>query len=314
MVTDITPKYPVPEGRVATGARPLAASHVALENAYQELKTSHHRMLQQEKMASIGQLAAGVAHEINNPLAYVIGNLGALDGYVKDIGGFLRALEETIQNSAALMPDTGAGLLAKIKTLREAADIDFILEDIEEIVAESLEGSDRMKQIVQNLKGFDRLNGAAYKMADLNAELQNVLNTMCKALTYETHIKKSYGSIPRTWCNPSQLNQAFTNLLLNAAEAIEGRGRIDIQTRREAGRIVIEIADTGRGIPEDQLNKIFDPFFTTKEVGKGTGLGLSIAYDIVGKHGGTISVQSQPEAGTRFRVSLPIHVGNGEIH
>jgi two-component system, NtrC family, sensor kinase len=277
-----------------------------LEKAYQDLKTAHTRMLQQDKMASIGQLAAGVAHEINNPLAFVISNLGTLGKYSKEVAAFLLAQAETVQNSAAALSDAGKGILAQFDKLRETTDIDFILEDIVQIVNESLDGGERMKQIVDNLKSFARLDEEKLQMADLNQGLESTLNIVWNELKYKATIKKSFGEIPETLCNPGQLNQVFMNLLVNAAQAIEDKGQIEIMTRREEDAIIIDIADTGRGIPAEQLNRIFEPFFTTKEVGKGTGLGLSIVYDIVEQHGGKIKVQSVPGQGTRFTLSLPI--------
>jgi two-component system NtrC family sensor kinase len=211
-----------------------------------------------------------------------------------------------IQSVAEASSNGGAALLTELRKLREDADIDFILDDIKQIVGESLDGSDRMKRIVENLKSFARLNEAEYNLADLNQGLESTLNIVWNELKYKATVKKSYGEIPETMCNPGQLNQVFMNLLVNAAQAIENQGQIEIQTRREGDLIVIEIADTGCGIPADKLNRIFEPFFTTKEVGKGTGLGLSISFDIIEKHGGEICVQSQSGHGTRFTISLPI--------
>ncbi|MEJ2642280.1 MAG: ATP-binding protein [Desulfosarcinaceae bacterium] len=284
-----------------------------LEKAYQDLKIAHARMLQQEKMASIGQLAAGVAHEINNPLAFIISNLGTLGKYSKEVAAFLLAQAETLQNGASALSDAGKGLLAQYNMLRETADIDFILDDIDQIVAESLDGGERMKQIVANLKSFARLDEEKYQLADLNQGLESTLNIVWNELKYKATVNKSYGDIPETLCNSGQMNQVFMNLLVNAAQAIDGQGQIEIATRRQGDAILIEIADNGHGIPADHLNRIFEPFFTTKDVGKGTGLGLSIVYDIVGKHGGDIKVQSQPGQGTRFTLSLPIQAPNGPV-
>ena len=284
-----------------------------LEKAYQALKTAHSRMLQQEKMASIGQLAAGVAHEINNPLAFVLSNLGTLGKYSKKVAAFLQGQEETIRNSPASASDTANDLLAQIEIQRKASGIDFILDDIEQIVTESLDGGDRMKQIVQNLKNFARLDEEELKPADLNQGLESTLQIVWNELKFKATVNKTFGNIPEIMCNPGQLNQVFMNLLINAAQAIDPPGQIDIRTYLDENVVVIEIADTGCGIPEDKLNRIFEPFFTTKDVGKGTGLGLSIAYDIIEKHGGKITVQSQPGQGTRFTVSLPIQAGAEKV-
>lgn len=292
------------EQRVTERTQEVEASHADLEAAYRDLQAAHSRMLQQEKMASIGQLAAGVAHEINNPLAFMISNLGTLGGYSEELTQFHQALETALGSLCAELP--GSDTLAKINRMKETMDIDFILEDIENIVAESLEGGNRMKEIVQNLKNFARLDEQEYNLADLNQGLESTLNIVWNELKYKVKVTKSYGKLPETICNLGQLNQVFMNLLINAAQAIEDQGEIAIATRRAGDTIVIEIADTGCGIAPDDLSRIFEPFYTTKEVGKGIGLGLSIVYDIVEKHAGEIAVESRPGQGSRFTISLPI--------
>jgi signal transduction histidine kinase len=292
------------EQRVAERTREVEASHAELEKAYRDLQAAHSRMVQQEKMASIGQLAAGVAHEINNPLSFMISNLGTLGGYSAELAQFHQALESALGRLSAELP--GSEALAKIKRMKETMDIDFILEDIENIVAESLDGGNRMKEIVQSLKNFARIDEQEYNLADLNLGLESTLNIVWNELKYKAKVTRSYGELPQTICNLGQLNQVFMNLLINAVQAIEDQGEIVIATRRAGDTIDIEIADTGCGIASDHLNRIFEPFFTTKEVGKGTGLGLSIAYDIVEKHAGEIAVESRPGHGSRFTISLPI--------
>lgn len=292
------------EQRVAERTRALEASHADLEKAYRDLQTAHSRMLQQEKMASIGQLAAGVAHEINNPLSFIISNLGALGEYSGELAQFQRALEGALRDLASSSPAKEA--LAALGRLREEMEVDFILEDIEQLVDESLEGGNRMKQIVENLKGFARLDEEGYKMTDLNQGLETTLNIVWNEIKNKAKVNKSYGDIPQIICNPGQLNQVFMNLLLNAVQAIGHQGEIHIATRQEGEEIVVEITDTGDGILPDQRDRIFEPFFTTKEVGKGTGLGLTIAYDIVEKHGGEITVKSRPGQGACFTIRLPI--------
>jgi signal transduction histidine kinase len=234
----------------------------------------------------------------------MLSNLGTLGAYSEELAQFHRALETALGHLCAELPASDA--LAKIIRLKETMDIDFILEDIEKIVAESLDGGNRMKRIVQNLKNFARLDEQEYNLADLNQGLESTLNIVWNELKSKAKVTKSYGDLPETICNLGQLNQVFMSLLINAAQAIEDRGEIAISTRRAGDTIRIEIADTGCGIAPDNLNRIFEPFFTTKEVGAGAGLGLSIVYDIVEKHAGEITVESVPGQGSRFTISLPI--------
>jgi signal transduction histidine kinase/DNA-binding response OmpR family regulator len=292
------------EQRVAERTQALEASHADLEKAYRDLQTAHSRMLQQEKMASIGQLAAGVAHEINNPLSYIVSNLSALGDYSRELAQFQGALKGALRELTVVSPENDAS--AVFSRLQEEREVDFILADIEQLVAESMEGGKRMQQIVENLKSFARLDETGYKMADLNQGLETTLNMVWNEIKNKAKVNRSYGDIPQIMCNPGQLNQVFMNLLLNAVQAIEHQGAIDIATRQAENFIFVTIADTGGGILPDQVDRIFEPFFTTKEVGKGTGLGLSIAYDIVKKHGGEITVESRSGQGTRFTIQLPI--------
>ena len=272
----------------------------ALEDAYNELKQTQSQILQQEKMASIGQLAAGVAHEINNPMGFISSNLGTLGKYTDKLSEFIN-----IQSRALESIDD----VQKAEELREARKrlkIDYILEDIRELIKESLDGADRVKKIVQDLKSFSRVDEAEYKMADINECIESTLNIVWNELKYKATVHKEYGDIPMTRCYPQQLNQVFMNLLVNASHAIEKQGEITIKTWNSGNTINVSISDTGCGIPEDKINRIFEPFFTTKEVGKGTGLGLSIAYDIIKKHNGEISVQSEVGRGTTFTVKIPV--------
>jgi len=272
-----------------------------LQDAYDKLKATQSQFLQQEKMASIGQLAAGVAHEINNPIGFVTSNLGTLQKYTARLAEFLRMLAEIYPREAG---DERAIRLAEV---RGQLKIESILEDMPALVAESLDGVERVRKIVQNLKSFSRIDQADHCLADINQCLDDTLNIIWNELKYKCIVKKDYGELPETRCYPQQLNQVFMNLLINAAQAIESQGEIVITTRAGDAGITIAIADTGSGIPRENLNRIFEPFFTTKEVGKGTGLGLSITYDIVTKkHGGKIEVASEPGKGTTFVVTLPI--------
>jgi len=302
----------------------IKQKNAELENAYAELKSAQSQLLQREKMASIGQLAAGVAHEINNPMGYIISNLGTLDKYVSKLREFIKAQSEAI---SALTKDTGTrpkvgelkaptvgskrehgDTVGRIETLRKSLKIDYITEDIVALVKESLDGADRVKKIVQNLKSFSHVDETAHKMTDINAGIESTINIVWNELKYKVALKKEYGDIPMIKCNPGQLNQVFMNMLLNAADAIESQGEIGIRTWDDKDNIYVSISDTGSGIPADRIERIFEPFYTTKEVGKGTGLGLSIAYDIVKKHDGDIKVESAEGKGTTFTIMIPIAI------
>jgi len=278
----------------------LEMKNKELESAYAELKSTQTRILQQEKMASIGQLAAGVAHEINNPMGFISSNLGTLGKYAAKLAGFIRELTEITGQLE------GQEQLAAVKEHRRQLKIDYILEDIEPLINESLEGADRVKTIVQNLKTFSRIDEADCKPADINDCIESTLSIVWNELKYNAVVRKDYGELPLTMCHPQQLNQVFMNLLVNAGQAIENHGEIVIKTWSSEGSIYVSISDTGNGIPQDRLTKIFEPFYTTKEVGKGTGLGLSITYEIVKKHNGDITVESQVGKGTTFTIKIPV--------
>ncbi len=281
----------------------LELKNKELENAYAEVKSTQTRILQQEKMASIGQLAAGVAHEINNPMGFISSNLGTLGRYAAKLAGFIRELTGIAERSG------GEAQLSGLKEKRRQLKIDYILEDIEPLINESLEGADRVKTIVQNLKTFSRIDEAACKPADINDCIESTLSIIWNELKYNTVIRKDYGELPLTRCHPQQLNQVFMNLLVNAGQAIESHGDIVIKTWSSEGLIHVSISDTGKGIPPDKFSKIFEPFYTTKEVGKGTGLGLSITYEIVKKHNGDITVDSEVGKGTTFTIKIPVVEG-----
>lgn len=281
----------------------LENTNKELERAYEELKSTQSKILQQEKMASIGQLAAGVAHEINNPIGFITSNLGTLDKYVEKLTVFILAQSEII---AAI---GSASKSEELKQLREKLKLDYVMEDVNALIRESLDGAGRVKTIVQNLKSFSRVDEKMYAHADINECIESTLNIVWNELKYKTTVQKEYGEIPLTKCYPQQLNQVFMNLLVNAVQAIEKQGEIGITTWNGAGAVHISISDTGSGIPGDKLNRIFEPFFTTKEIGTGTGLGLSITYDIVKKHNGDITVDSEVGKGTTFTIKIPVVEG-----
>lgn len=277
----------------------LAASHAELTKTHAELQSSQSIILQQEKLASIGQLAAGVAHEVNNPIGFISSNLNSLAKYLEKLAIFMEAQNRV--NSS--LPD-GPGQ-EEVAALRKKLKLDFLLQDSQDLIKESLEGTERVRKIVQGLKTFSRTDQEKQGMADLNACLESTINLVWNELKYKATLHRDYGELPPTRCYPQKLSQVFMNLLVNASQAIEKQGEISIKTRYADGRIRIWIADTGCGIPPQNLQKIFDPFFTTKEVGKGTGLGMSIASEIIKQHNGTITVSSEIGKGTTFAIDLP---------
>lgn len=278
----------------------VETSKKELEGMYAELQAAQAQMLQREKMASIGQLAAGVAHEINNPIGFITSNLGTLDKYVGRMIEYIQAQEGALSSIAP--PDVVESITGRRKTLK----IDYVVDDSRKLILESLDGTERVRKIVQNLKSFSRVDEAEYKHANINECLESTLNIVWNELKYKATVTREFGELPETRCFPQQLNQVFMNLLVNAAHAINQQGAITIRSWSEGTDIFVAISDTGSGIPDDIRDRIFEPFFTTKEVGKGTGLGLSISYDIVRKHGGEILVASELGKGTTFTVRLPV--------
>ena len=271
------------------------------------------RIVQSEKLASLGLMSAGVAHEINNPLAYVANNLAVLE---RDIRG-LTALVAAYEAAQAILESARPDLAAQVAQLAEEIDLPYVKEHIEQIVSSTRQGVKRVADIVQNLRGFARLDQAAVGWVNLHDAITSSLE-MIRGRLGRRHIvvEQQFGDLPLVMCASAQINQVFLNLLVNALQAIEatskGGGRIEIRTRAAGDEVIVEVADDGRGIPAELLPRIFDPFFTTKAVGEGTGLGLSISHGIVSDHGGRIEVENTPGQGSRFRVILPIR-GKGRV-
>lgn len=266
-----------------------------------KLDSAQEQLLQSEKLASIGQLAAGVAHEINNPVGFVTSNLGTLGAYLKEIFSIIDAVD----GAAAANPDA----LAPVLAARAAANYDYLKGDIAALLTETREGLDRVRKIVLDLRDFSRVGDASWQWADLHQGLEATLNIVWNELKYRCTVVRKYGVLPQIYCLPSQLNQVFMNILLNAAQAIEKKGEITIVTEAVGDQAVrVVISDTGRGIAPENLAHIFDPFFTTKPVGQGTGLGLAVSWGIVQRHGGRIAVDSVPGKGTTFSIVLPIQL------
>jgi PAS domain S-box-containing protein len=281
--------------------RQLEEKNGELEEAYLTLKQTQSQILQQEKLASIGQLAAGVAHEINNPIGFVASNLDTLKKYVDRL---VAVIAEQAEMLAALLTPEEQIQYEKKQSTRK---LNHIVQDATDLIEESLEGTDRVSKIVQGLKTFSRIDAADYSHADINECLESTINIVWNELKYKAEVKKDFGALPMTMCFSNQLNQVFMNLLINAAHAITDFGEIVIKTWYSDNSINVEISDNGTGISEEIVSRIFEPFYTTKDVGKGTGLGLSISYDIVTeKHNGTILVNSVIGKGTTMTVRIPV--------
>ena len=280
----------------------LAKSLAHQRELNRKLEDAQNQLLQSEKMASLGQLAAGVAHELNNPIGFVRSNVTTLEGYLAGIFEILKAYDE---KAVASLPEQDA---AELASLKKQKDFDFVHEDIFQLLSESKDGLTRVQDIVQNLKDFSRVGGAGWGWADLHACIDSTLNIIWNEIKYKCTVVKNYDpALPQVYCIASQLNQVFMNLLVNAAHAIPEKGEIVITTEHDAnGTVRIHVSDDGVGIPEENFAHLFEPFFTTKPIGKGTGLGLSIAYGIIGKHHGSIDVASTVGKGTTFTVTLPV--------
>jgi two-component system NtrC family sensor kinase len=278
----------------------LQRLNASLENLVEEEVRKNREkdgmLLHQEKLASIGQLAAGVAHEINNPMGFIMANLNTLKEYSDSLEKYFLLVDESL-------PDSRHPAFQEAK---KQLDLDYIRADLQPLLAESTEGAERVRRIVMDLKAFARPDEQAMHDADLNHLLQSTINIVRNELKYVAQLDLQLGELPRIVCHPQQINQVVSNLLVNAAHAIEQQGTITVRTWQDGDLVVLSVADTGKGILPENMNRIFDPFFTTKDVGKGTGLGLSISYDIVKKHGGEIAVESTIGVGTTFTVKLPV--------
>jgi signal transduction histidine kinase len=271
------------------------------------LSEAQEKLVQSEKLASIGQLAAGVAHEINNPIGFVKSNMGSLKTYVDD---FLEILARYEALEAMLPADADA--VRKLRELKTSVDLAFICDDIQHLIAQSQEGIGRVAKIIQDLKDFARSDSnPSWVKADLHACLDSALNIAANEIKYKADVLREYGALPEVECLPAQMGQVFLNILVNAAQAMPadaGRGTITVRSGcADNEHAWIEISDTGCGMESAQIKRIFEPFYTTKPVGLGTGLGLSISYGIIQRHGGRIEVTSAIGQGTTFRIELPLH-------
>ncbi|MFZ2305748.1 MAG: bacteriohemerythrin [Rhodoferax sp.] len=294
------------EARVEARTHELAAANAELQTERKalvetigRLEQAQEQLLQSEKMAAVGQLAAGVAHEINNPVGFVSSNIGSLSGYVAQMFELIAAYEKACTG----MP---AALRAPLDAVRDKVEIDYLRQDVPDLLRETKEGLVRVKRIVNDLRDFSHVDTARWEPADINQTLESALNVAWNEVKYKADVVKELAPLPPVTCNSTQVSQVFVNLLVNAAQSIQGHGKITLRTGVSDAAVWIEISDTGCGMPEEVQRRIFEPFYTTKPVGKGTGLGLSISWEIVKRHDGTIHVCSLLGEGTTFRITLPL--------
>lgn len=292
------------EQRVERRTEALLKSNAQLKDANQQIREAQAQLLQSEKMASLGQMAAGVAHEINNPVGFVMSNINSLKAYVESYQALenrLTALLDLPEGSAEWQRERES-----LRTFIAEQDFDFIREDVEDLIADAVEGSIRIRDIVQGLKEFSHVDQSDSQAVDINQCLETTLKIVNNQLKYHCDIRCDLQPLKPVQCNAGQLNQVFMNLLVNASQAVgPSGGIIGLRTRAQAEGVEIRIFDNGSGIAPEHLNKLFDPFFTTKPVGEGTGLGLAISYGIIEEHHGSIEVKSKQGVGTSFVIYLP---------
>ena len=270
-----------------------------VQSAYQELKQTQVQLIQSEKMASLGQLVAGIAHEIKNPLNFIYGNTDFLKTYVRN----MKKVIQLYENQGVDRPE----LSTEIALFKEEINYAFMVEDLDTLIRNFEDGAMRINAIIGDLKTFSRMDSDKSQSVNIRDPINLALNILHNEYRDRISIHLDYGDVPRVECHPGRISQVFMNLLANACQAIRGEGDVWIRAFSHNGEVVVEIEDNGTGIQAGHLSKVFEPFFTTKSVGEGTGLGLSISYGIVQQHRGTIEVESEEEEGTTFRVKLPLH-------
>lgn len=273
-----------------------------LEAANKNIKETQTKLMQSEKMASVGLLAAGVAHEINNPMSFIISNLDILEEYSEQ---FLALI--MLYKQMSLDPTNKEAVLKQIEAFENEIDLDFIEQDLPSLIKDTKEGTGRVKEIVQGLKDFSHADQeSSHSYSDLNDCINSTLKVAHNELKYHCDIQTNLEELPKTYCAPGQIKQVILNLLINAGHAIKEKGTIEINSQYLNGQITLSIKDDGCGIPEDKIDKLFDPFYTTKPLGKGTGLGLAISYGIIQDHKGIIDIESKEGVGSTFTITLPV--------
>jgi signal transduction histidine kinase len=286
----------------------MRANTDELNGAYSRLKSSQMALVQSEKMASLGQMVAGVAHEINTPLGYVQNNVAIGQEMFMRVRVMLAGYEALVDNlfDAEASEEQISGQMQQIALMRADLNAQEMLGDMQGLMDDSLYGIGQISELVLNLKNFSRMDAVATEAVNLNDCIESALNIGRNVLRNKLEVIKELAELPKLTCSPSQLNQVFLNLFTNAAQAMDAMGQLHIRTWFATDAIHISVTDNGKGIPADVLARIFDPFFTTKPVGEGTGLGLAISHQIISQHGGEITVDSKPGIGTTFNIRLPI--------
>lgn len=276
------------------------------KRAGEEIESARAQLLQSEKLASIGQLAAGVAHEINNPVGFISNNMEILEQYIADYIKVLKLADDLKKSVTEGDAQKAASIAQEMSKLEEEVQMDYIMQDSNKLLQHNHNGLERIRKIVLDLRIYAREEADVTALVRIEEVLDSSLNMVYNELKYKVELKKSYTDTPLIQCNAQRIGQVFINLFLNAAQAIKEKGTIEIKTYVHGKYVCVDVIDSGKGIPPEDLTKIFDPFFTTKPVGQGTGLGLSVSHEFVKKHGGEIEVQSKVEAGTTFTVKLPV--------
>ncbi len=298
------------ESRVERRTEKILDQKNKLEDAYGELEKAQEQLVESEKLASIGQLAAGVAHEINNPVGFIKSNLASLEDYIRVYQTLIKEQQAFIDSVDINENINLKNKLDKIANYKEQEDIEFVNDDINSLTKESIKGTVRVEEIVKGLKIYSRDSGDALEPCNLGDCLEDALTILNNEIKYKCKVKKDIATLPLFNCDKVKIIQVFTNLIANAAQAIKDTGILSIKAKHtqdnSISAITITITDNGEGIAKENLSKLFDPFFTTKAVGEGTGLGLSISYGIIKDHGGTISVESKVGVGTRFTIVFNI--------
>ncbi len=282
----------------------LKEAHSSLSEAHEELKHKQRQLVQSEKMASIGVLSAGVAHEINNPIGFILSNINTFSSYMpifKNVHSKLLNITEKTESQAVLYEK-----ISMAAVYLKDEEVGYLLEDAGDIIEETTEGIQRVKEIVAGLKDFVREDQGEKESANINESIQSTLKLLSNQLKYHCEIIENYGDIPDLPCHIGKLNQVFMNMMVNAGQAIKEKGTITIETKKLGNHIMVSFSDTGSGISEENLANLYTPFFTTKPVGEGTGLGLSISHGIIEEHGGEIDVESELGKGTTFTIKLPV--------